>query len=58
LKVEQQYADLTRSAGVVCRIGRISRETVFFVKRIHTRMMIKLKTKSQQIVLERIRDAL
>jgi hypothetical protein len=28
------------------------------VKRIHTRMMIKLKTKSQQIVLERIRDAL
>jgi hypothetical protein len=28
------------------------------VKRIHTRMMIKLKTKSQQIVLERIRNAL
>jgi hypothetical protein len=30
----------------------------FFVKRIHTRMMIKLKTKSQQIVLERIHNAL
>jgi hypothetical protein len=28
------------------------------VKRIHTRMMIKLKTKHQQIELERIRDAL
>ena len=35
-----------------------SDERLLFVKRIHTPMMIKLKTKSQQIVLERIRDAL
>jgi hypothetical protein len=35
-----------------------SAERLFFVKRIHTRMMIKLKTKHQQIELERIRDAL
>ncbi len=35
-----------------------SAERLFFVKIIHTRMMIKLKTKYQQIVLERIRNAL